>query len=69
MYPAKFVNASCARVAAGLTSNIAAYRPSVWQVKRLLIEERVPGASAVARFVAVEAYEADRLKRRNRLYR
>ncbi len=33
-------------------------RPSAWQVKRLLTEERVPGASAVARFVGVEAYEA-----------
>ena len=34
------------------------YRPSAWQVKRLLTEERVPGASAVARFVGMEAYEA-----------
>ena len=34
------------------------YRPSAWQVKRLLTEERVPGTSAVARFVGVEAYEA-----------
>ena len=34
------------------------YRPSAWQVKRLLTEERVPGASAVARFVGGEAYEA-----------
>ncbi len=34
------------------------YRPSAWQVKRLLTEERVPGATAVARFVGVEAYEA-----------
>ena len=34
------------------------YRPSAWQVKRLLTEERVPGASAVARFVGVEAFEA-----------
>ena len=34
------------------------YRPSAWQVKRLLTEERVPGASAVARFVRVDAYEA-----------
>ena len=33
------------------------YRPSAWQVKRLLTEERVPGATAVARFVGVEAYE------------
>ncbi len=34
------------------------YRPSAWQVKRLLTEERVPGASAVARFVGTQAYEA-----------
>ena len=34
------------------------YRTSAWQVKRLLTEERVPGASAVARFVGVDAYEA-----------
>ena len=34
------------------------YRPSAWQVKRQLTEERVPGASAIARFVGVEAYEA-----------
>ncbi len=34
------------------------YRPSAWQVKRLLTEERVPGATAIARFVGIEAYEA-----------
>ena len=34
------------------------YRPSAWQVKRLLTEERVPGATAAARFIGVEAYEA-----------
>ena len=34
------------------------YRPSAWQVKRLLTEERVPGASAIARFVGVDDYEA-----------
>ena len=34
------------------------YRPSAWQVKRLLTEERVPGASAIARFVGAKAYEA-----------
>ncbi len=34
------------------------YRPSAWQVKRLLTEERVPAGSDVARFVGVEAYEA-----------
>ena len=34
------------------------YRPSAWQVKRLLTEERIPGAAAIARFVGVDAYEA-----------
>ena len=34
------------------------YHPSASQVKRLLTEERVPGATAVARFVGVDAYEA-----------
>ena len=34
------------------------YRPSAGQVKRLLTEERVPGRTAVARFVGVDAYEA-----------
>ena len=34
------------------------YRPSAWQVKRLLTEERIPGTSAVARFVGIEPYEA-----------
>ena len=34
------------------------YRPSAGQVKRLLTEERVPGASTIARFVGVDAYEA-----------
>ena len=34
------------------------YRPSAWQVKRLLSEERVSGATAIARFVGVEAYVA-----------
>ena len=33
-------------------------RPSPWQVRRRLAEGRVPGASALARFVGVEAYEA-----------
>ena len=32
--------------------------PSAWQVRRLLTEERVPGTSALARFVGAEAYEA-----------
>ena len=34
------------------------YRPSAWQVQRLLTEERVPAGSAIARFVGVDAYEA-----------
>ncbi len=35
-----------------------AHRPSAWQVKRLLTEERVPTGSPVARFVGIAAYEA-----------
>ena len=34
------------------------YRPSAWQVKRMLTEERVPAGSAIGRFVGVDAYEA-----------
>ncbi len=34
------------------------YRPSAGQVKRLLTEERVPGGTAIARFVGVDAYES-----------
>ena len=34
------------------------YRPSGWQVKRALTEDRVPAASAIAQFVGVDAYEA-----------
>ena len=34
------------------------YRPSAWQVKRMLTEERVPAGTAIARFVGVAAYEA-----------
>ena len=34
------------------------YRPSAWQVKRLLTEGWVPATSATAIFVGVEAYEA-----------
>ena len=33
------------------------YRPAAWQVKRILTEDRVPAASAIATFVGVEAYE------------
>ncbi len=35
-----------------------AHRPSAWQVKRLLTEERVPAGSSVARFVGIAVYEA-----------
>ncbi|MDE0030326.1 MAG: ParB N-terminal domain-containing protein [Deltaproteobacteria bacterium] len=34
------------------------YRPTAWQVKRLLTQDRVPANSAVAHFVGVDAYEA-----------
>ena len=34
------------------------YRPSAWQVKRMLTEERVPAGSPMPRFVGVDAYEA-----------
>ena len=34
------------------------YRPAAWQVKRMLTEDRVPAASAIATFVGVDAYEA-----------
>ena len=34
------------------------YRPTAWQVKRLLTEERVPARAALARYVGVDAYEA-----------
>ena len=34
------------------------YRPSAWQVKRMLTEERVPAGSPMARFVGVADYEA-----------
>ena len=36
---------------------VQGYRPSAWQVKRLLTEERVSGTSAIAKFVGVEDYE------------
>ena len=34
------------------------YRPSAWQVKRMLTEERIPAGTAMARYVGVAAYEA-----------
>ena len=33
------------------------YRPSGWQIKRMLTEDRVPATSVTARFVGVETYE------------
>ena len=34
------------------------YRPSGWQIKRMLTQDRIPAASAIATFVGVDAYEA-----------
>ena len=34
------------------------YRPSGWQIKRMLTDDRVPATSMTARFVGVETYEA-----------
>ena len=34
------------------------YRPSGWQIKRMLTEDRIPAAAAIALFVGVDAYEA-----------
>lgn len=34
------------------------FRPQPWQVRRMLTEGRVPGTSALARFVGAQAYEA-----------
>ena len=34
------------------------YRPSAWQVRRMLTEDRIPATSDLARFVGVGAYEA-----------
>ena len=34
------------------------YRPTAWQVRRMLTEDRLPATSDLARFVGVEAYEA-----------
>ena len=33
------------------------YRPSGWQIKRMLTEDRVPATAVTARFVGVETYE------------
>ena len=34
------------------------YRPTDWQIKRMLTEDRVPAGAALARYVGVDAYEA-----------
>ena len=34
------------------------YGPSVWQIRRLLTEGRMPATSALARFIGADAYEA-----------
>ena len=34
------------------------FRPSAWQIKRMLTENRVPAHASIARFVGVQAYEA-----------
>ena len=34
------------------------YRPTAWQVRRMLTEDRIPATSDLARFVGVDAYEA-----------
>ena len=34
------------------------YRPSDWQIKRMLTEDRIPAGAALARYVGVDAYEA-----------
>ena len=34
------------------------YGPSVWQIRRLLTEGRMPATSAIAKFVGADAYEA-----------
>ncbi len=34
------------------------YRPTNWQIKRMLTEDRIPAGAALARYVGVDAYEA-----------
>ena len=34
------------------------YRPTAWQIKRILTDDRIPAGAAIAAFVGVEAYEA-----------
>ncbi len=34
------------------------YRPTAWQIKRMLTDSRIPASTAIAAFVGVDAYEA-----------
>ena len=34
------------------------YRPTDWQIRRMLTEDRIPAGAALARYVGVDAYEA-----------
>ena len=34
------------------------YKPTDWQIKRMLTEDRIPAGAALARYVGVDAYEA-----------
>ena len=34
------------------------YRPTGWQIKRMLTEDRIPAGAALARYVGIDAYEA-----------
>ena len=34
------------------------YRPSGWQIKRMLTDDRIPAGAALARYVGIDAYEA-----------
>ena len=34
------------------------YRPTDWQIKRMLTEDRIPAGAALARYVGIDAYEA-----------
>ena len=34
------------------------YRPTSWQIKRMLTEDRIPAGAALARYVGIDAYEA-----------
>ncbi|MDD9992886.1 MAG: ParB/RepB/Spo0J family partition protein [Rhodospirillales bacterium] len=34
------------------------YRPTDWQIKRMLTDDRIPAGAALARYVGVDAYEA-----------